>query len=61
MNRATNVLKNKGFDASDSGDDTLVSLNRRVSFLEVDIALDFEVEREHMIRHNDSIIVLNQL
>jgi len=54
-------LRAKGFNAENIGEDTFVSLNRPVSLLEIEIALDFEVTREHMIRTAKGIIIINQV
>ena len=49
-NEIATTLKNKGFEVKEYADFVSVKLSRPVSFMEVEYALDFEIEREHMFR-----------
>jgi hypothetical protein len=54
-----NTLKNEGFQTETAENGAIVSLaSRQLSMLEVEIALNFQVDRKHFIRMNSSKILI---
>lgn len=54
----TYLLNQKGFQVSATDNVVAISLNRSISIMEVEIALNFGVEREHMWKDGDVVKVL---
>lgn len=55
-NEIITTLRNKGFQVEASRNGAFISLNRSISKMEVEIALDFEIEQEHFVRVNSETI-----
>ncbi len=56
-NEIIDTMRNKGFavEASRNGG-AFISLNRSISKMEVEIALDFQIEQEQFVRVNSETI-----
>jgi hypothetical protein len=57
-NETIETLKNKGFEVQAFENGCSVRLNRPISSMEIEIALDFQIEQEHFIRCSASEIFI---
>ena len=55
-NEIINTLRNKGFQVEASRNGAFISLNRSISKMEVETALDFQIEQIHFVRVNSETI-----
>jgi len=55
-NEIITTLRNKGHQVEPSCNGAFISLNRSISKMEVETALDFQIEQEHFVRVNSETI-----
>ncbi len=55
-NEIIDTMRNKGFQVEPSRNGAFISLNRSISKMEVEIALDFQIEQEQFVRVNSETI-----
>ena len=55
-NEIIDTMRNKGFAVEASRNGAFISLNRSISKMEIEIALDFQVEQEQFVRVNSETI-----
>lgn len=53
-------LNGKGFIVTEISEFVVASLNRKVSAMEIEVALDFEIARHHIQQNGDSVVIVGQ-